>query len=96
VAVALSYDCRSATLTVLLGRQKDGKVIPMHNASRHSMVLEVKGARAGRFTVVPGATDTPHSFAIDCGAAAAVAVRSGVQRDGGDYNYGQTTQVTLP
>jgi hypothetical protein len=96
VAVAVSYDCRSATLTVTLGRQDSGSLIPLHNATTHPMVLVVAGARADRFTVAPGATDTPHSYPIDCGAAAVVAVRSGIQRDAGGYNYGQTTQITLP
>jgi hypothetical protein len=96
VAVAVSYDCHSATLTVALGRQNGGQLIPLHNATRHPMVLVIEGARTGRFTLAPGATDVTHSFAIACGAAAAVAVRSGVQRDSGDYNFGQPTQVTLP
>jgi hypothetical protein len=96
VAAAIGYDCRSATLTIALGRQSGGRLLGLHNATAHRMVLVLEGARVGRFTVAPGATATTHSFPIVCGEGATVAVRAGVQRTNGTYNYGGTTRVTLP
>jgi hypothetical protein len=96
VAVAVSYDCRSATVTVLLGRQSDGQLVALRNATAHRMVLVLDGARSARYSVAPGAADAPHSFPIDCGTAAAIDVRAGIQRGNGSYNYGATTRVMLP
>jgi hypothetical protein len=96
VAVTVAYDCRTATLTAVLGGQAGGDLQPLRNATTHRMVLVVAGARAGRFLLAPGATAAPHSFALDCGTAAAVIVRAGIQRRSGAYNYGSTTRVVLP
>jgi hypothetical protein len=96
VAIAVSYDCRSAGVTVTLGRQSDGRLIALRNDTTHRMVLVLDGARSARFTVAPGATAAPHSFAVECGDAAAISVRAGIQRSNGTYNYGQTVHVTLP
>lgn len=96
VAVTVAYDCRTATLTAVLGGQAGGDLQPLHNATTHRMVLVLTGARTGRFLLAPGATAAPHSFGLDCGTAAAVIVRAGIQRRSGAYNYGSTTRVVLP
>lgn len=96
VAVLVSYDCHSAGFTVLLGRQVGGQIVPLRNETTHDMVLVLDGARTARFSVAPGTTAVPQSFAIDCGSAAAVQVRAGVQRDNGTYNYGAPARVVLP
>jgi hypothetical protein len=96
VAVAVSYDCSSAGFTVLLGRQSGGQLVPLRNETGHEMVLVLGGARSARYSVAPEATAAPQSFPIDCGGAATIEVRSGIQRGNGTYNYGPPTRVVLP
>jgi hypothetical protein len=96
VAVAVASDCSTATLTAALGRQSGGDLVPLRNSTTHRMVLVVDGVRSGRFTLAPGATATPHSFVLSCGTSATIAVRAGIERDNGAYNYGETTRVVVP
>jgi hypothetical protein len=96
VAVAVSYDCADATVTVVLGRQRDGALLPLHNDTRHQMVLIVGGASVGRFALPAGETATAHTFRIACGSAALLIARSGVQRADGAFNYGEQLEVTMP
>jgi hypothetical protein len=96
VAVSLSFDCRSATLSVALGRQPGGVLAALRNSSSHRMVLLLSGALTGRFVLEPGGTATAHTFELTCGAHATVIVRGGVQRRGGAWNYGLPAQVVLP
>jgi hypothetical protein len=96
VAVTLSYDCHSAAVTVVLGRQRDGRLMPLRNESGHRMVLVLEGAQQARFPLDPGASAAPHSFPIACGSAAELTVSAGIQRGDGTYNYGAKTRVTLP
>ena len=96
VAVSLGLDCRTAALTVVLGRRDGGgALVPLHNASRHPMVLDVGGAAAGHFGLAPGATATPHSFALGCSSTAEITVRAGIERADGSYNYGHLLRVVL-
>jgi hypothetical protein len=96
VATELSYDCTHATLSVILGTQQGGALQPLHNATRHRMVLLVSGAISGRFALAPNATATVHTYSLTCGAHDAVTVRSGVQRESGGYNYGEAVSVRGP
>jgi hypothetical protein len=96
VAVALSYDCTTAALSVALGTQRNGALLPLRNSSRHRMVLAVGGAETGWFQVAPGATATVHTYSIPCGTHTTVTVRGGVQRGSGGYNFGQTATVVTP
>jgi hypothetical protein len=96
VAVVVSYDCRAATVIVALGRAAGAGLVPTRNRTAHRMVLVLSGARSGRYSLEPGATATPHAFPITCGTHATVAVRGGVQRHNGAYNYGPPAQVVLP
>jgi hypothetical protein len=96
VAVLLSYDCAAAKVTVLLGRQRHGRLRPVHNTSGHRMFLVVRGSASGWFALPSGATATPHTFRFACGTGAAITVRSGVQRTGGAVNYGDPLELTMP
>jgi hypothetical protein len=96
VALAVSYDCDDAAATVMLGRQQDGVLEPLHNRTTHRLVLVVQGAATGRFAVAAGETATAHTFPVACGTGATLTVRSGVQRTAGDVNYGDPLEVTMP
>lgn len=96
VALAVSYDCTTAGFTVVLGRQSGGHLAPLRNETAHQMVLVLNGARSARYSVAPGATAAPQSFPVDCGSAATIEVRAGIQRGDGTYNYGAATRVVLP
>jgi hypothetical protein len=96
VAVLVSYDCTDARVTVLLGRQRHGALRPLHNTTRHRMFLIVGGSATARLAVPPGATATPHTFHFACGTGAAITVRSGVQRTGGEVNYSDPLEITMP
>jgi hypothetical protein len=96
VAVLVSYDCHIAGFTVLLGRQSGGRLLPLRNETSHEMVLVLDGARSARFFLAPGETAAPQSFPVDCGSAAVIQVRAGVQRGNGTFNYGASARVVLP
>ncbi|MDT4919879.1 MAG: hypothetical protein QOI15_781 [Pseudonocardiales bacterium] len=96
VAVAASYDCTAATVTVVLGRQRGGALRPLRNRTSHRMLLVVSGAAAGRFTLTAGATATAHTFRLACGVGAVLTVRSGVRRTGGGVNYGDPLEIRMP
>jgi hypothetical protein len=96
VAVVLGYDCAHASLTVTLGTAAAGTVSPLHNATRHPMLLVVNGAVSGRFALLPGQTAAGHTFTLACGAHATVTVTGAVRRSSGGYNYGRPATVVTP
>ena len=77
VAVALSYDCTAAALTITLGQQASGHLAPMHNGSKHTMVLLLSGALTARHDVAPGSDAAVYSYPIACRTHAAITVRGG-------------------
>jgi hypothetical protein len=96
VAVAVSFTCTSARVSVSLGTERAGVLHRLYNRTRHRLVLVVSGAAQGRYVVTPGAQATVHTFAVPCGTGASVTVRGGVQRSTGGYNYGDPVEVTMP
>lgn len=96
VAVAMSYDCTSASVTVELGRQFNGTLTPEHNSTKHAMVLQISGAATGRYTLAAGATATAHTSPLTCGKHSQMTVRSGIQRTNHAWNYGQAAEITTP
>jgi hypothetical protein len=51
---------------------------------------------SGRYVVAPGTRASVHTFGVPCGTNASITLRSGVQRTGGNYNYGNPVVVTVP
>jgi hypothetical protein len=96
VAILLTYDCEQATFVAVLGGQQGAELEPLHNATRHRMVLDIEGAVSGRYEVDPGSTATLHSFPLTCGSHETVSVRGGIERSGGEYNYGSAAKVAIP
>ena len=96
IAVAMSYDCTSASVTVELGRQVNGVLTPQRNTTKHAMVLQVSGAAHGSYTLAAGATATAHTWPLTCGQHAQITVRSGIQRANHAWNYGQPAEITTP
>jgi hypothetical protein len=96
VAVWLDYDCADARFTAALGHWHDGALVPWQNTTRHRTLLVLGGAVSGRYELAPGASATPHSFGLTCGAHATVTVTGGVQRADGSVNYGHTATVVTP
>jgi hypothetical protein len=96
VAVLLSYDCTHAALRATLGSAAGASITPLHNATRHPMLLLVAGAVSGRFVVPPGGTAVAQTFTLSCGMHANVTVTGAVQRGDGSYNLGQPATVVTP
>lgn len=96
VAVAMSYSCTTASITVELGQQTNGTLTAERNSTKHAMVLVVTGAVSGRYPLAAGATATAHTWPVTCGNHASITVQSGVQRAGGGWNYGQAASITTP
>lgn len=96
VAVLVSYDCNTATVSAALGRQHDASLAALDNRTSHRMMLLITGAVSGAYPVAPGATATVRTFPVDCGSAARLSIRSAIQRAGGGYNYGQPVELTMP
>lgn len=96
VAVAMSFNCTTASVTAELGRQVNGTLVAEHNTTKHAMVLVVSGAVSGRYTLARGATATAHTWPVTCGSHATITVQGGVQRRSGSWNYGQPASVNTP
>lgn len=96
VAITVDFNCTSAGVAVVLGRERNGMLSPLRNRTRHRMVLAVGGAVSGRYVLAPGQTATVHTFRLPCGSGAAVTIRSGAQRSNGTYNYSGPLVVTMP
>jgi hypothetical protein len=92
----VSFNCIRARVSATLGTERAGTLRRLVNRTRHRMVLVVSGAASGRYVVAPGTRATVHTFRVACGTGASVALRSGVQRANGTYNYSEPVQVTMP
>jgi hypothetical protein len=96
VAVAASFNCSRARISATLGTEREGTLRRLYNRTTHRMVLIVRGAVSDEYVVPPGTRATVHSFRVPCGTGASVTLRSGVQRTGGGYNYGDPVKITMP
>jgi hypothetical protein len=96
VVAALTHDCTHARLATTLGTFRHGSLRPLYNGTAHRMVLVLNGAVSGRYVVAPKTAATIHMFRVACGTRAVIAIRSGVQRTSGEYNYGDPVTITVP